>query len=177
MRTIKILAIPGSLRANSSSNQILTSVLAFAPAGVSIEIFNGVGMLPHFNDPIEIPDSVLEFRNKIRQADAVLICTPEYAFGIPGSLKNALDWTVSSSEFVDKPVGLITASSQGEKGHAALILVLTAISSRLIHDATLLISFVRAKLDATGNIKDKELADHLKQALDNLVKSVLNSLT
>ena len=174
MRTIKILAIPGSLRANSSSNQILESVIAFAPADVSIEIFNGVGMLPHFNDPIEVPDSVLDFRNKVRQADAVLICSPEYAFGIPGSLKNALDWTVSSSEFVDKPVGVITASSQGEKGHAALILVLTAISSRLIHDATVLIPFVRSKLDSSGNIKDKELANHLKQALHSLAKSVLS---
>jgi len=172
MSTIKILAIPGSLRANSSSNQILKSVLGFAPRDVLIEVYDGVGTLPHFNDPTEAPESVLEFRNKVRQADAVLICTPEYAFGIPGSLKNALDWTVSSSEFVDKPVGLITASSQGEKGHAAMILVLTAISSNLILDATLLISFVRAKLDANGNIKDQALADQLKQAVDNLVKSV-----
>jgi chromate reductase, NAD(P)H dehydrogenase (quinone) len=172
MSTIKILAIPGSLRANSSSNQILKAILDLAPANVSIEVYNGVGTLPHFNDPTEAPDYVLEFRNKIRQADAVLICTPEYAFGIPGSLKNALDWTVSSSEFVDKPVGLITASSQGEKGHAALILVLTAISSRLIHEASVLISFVRAKLDGAGNIKDKALAEQLKLALDNLIKSV-----
>ena len=164
MSTIKILAIPGSLRANSSSNQILKAIIGFAPANVSIEVYDGVGMLPHFNDPVEAPESVVEFRNKVRQADAVLICTPEYAFGIPGSLKNALDWTVSSSEFVDKPVGLITASSQGEKGHAALILVLTAISSKLIHDATLLISFVRAKLDANGNIKDTALADQLNRS-------------
>ena len=171
MSTINILAIPGSLRANSSSNQILKAVLGFAPADVSIEVYDGVGALPHFNDPVDAPDSVLEFRNKVREADAVLICTPEYAFGIPGSLKNALDWTVSSSEFVDKPVGLITASSQGEKGHAALILVLTAISSKLIHDATLLISFVRAKLDANGNIKDKALTDQLKLVLDNLIKN------
>lgn len=172
MSRIKILAIPGSLRANSSSNQILKVVLGFAPGDVSIEVYEGVGALPHFNDPVEAPEPVIEFRNKVREADAVLICTPEYAFGIPGSLKNALDWTVSSSEFVDKPVGLITASSQGEKSHAALILVLTAISSKLIHDATLLISFVRAKLDSNGNIKDKALADQLKLVLDNLIEGV-----
>src|SRR6187399_3234776 len=136
---MKILAIPGSLRENSSSNAILKSVIAMAPQGISIAIYGGVGSLPHFNDSEVVPEAVVDFRNQVMRADAVLICTPEYAFGVPGSLKNALDWTVGSGEFVDKPVGLITASSQGEKGHAALLLILTAISSKVVSDATLLI--------------------------------------
>jgi len=127
---IKILAIPGSLRANSSSNKILSAVLSMAPTEVAVELFDGVGKLPHFNDSDEADPRVEEFRTKINTADAVLICTPEYAFGVPGSLKNALDWTVASGEFIDTPVGLITASSQGEKGHAALLLILTAILQR-----------------------------------------------
>ena len=65
-----------------------------APTEVSIELFDGVGNLPHFNDSDEVDPRVEEFRTKIKTADAVLICTPEYAFGVPGSLKNALDWTV-----------------------------------------------------------------------------------
>lgn len=173
---IKILAIPGSLRGNSSSNLILKEVISLAPAGVLIETYEGVGALPHFNDPAEGPDIVIEFRQKIKDADAILICTPEYAFGIPGSLKNALDWTVSSGDFVDKPVGLITASSQGEKGHAAMLLVLTAISCKVIDEACLLISFVRAKLDTSGKIREKQLVEDLKKAIQNLALAAQKKL-
>lgn len=143
-----------------------------APENVSIELYSGVAKLPHFNDADDVPEAVAAFRNKVRHADAVLICTPEYAFGVPGSLKNALDWTVSSGEFIDKPVGLITASSQGEKGHAALLLILTAISSKIVADACLLISFVRSKLGNTGKIKDAHVARELEKALAALASSV-----
>ena len=172
---IKILAIPGSLRANSSSNKILSAVISMAPSEVSIELFDGVGDLPHFNDTDEIDLRVDMFRTKVKAADAVLICTPEYAFGIPGSLKNALDWTVGSGEFIDKPVGLITASSQGEKGHAALLLVLSAISSMVVSDATLLISFVRSKLDTDGKVKDPQVSIDLNRLLRALIQSVETS--
>lgn len=169
---LRILAIPGSLRSNSSSNLVLNVMKQMVPGSVSFEIYDGIGSLPHFNDATEVSDQVVHFRDKVRQADAVLICTPEYAFGIPGSLKNALDWTVSSSEFVNKPVGLVTASSQGEKGHAALLLVLTAISAKIIDDAALLISFVRAKLDNEGNIKDPEVSQRLQKVVLSLIDAI-----
>lgn len=145
-------------------------MIAMIPADVEVEVYNGIGSLPHFNDADVAPESVKEFRMKIKDADAVLICTPEYAFGIPGSLKNALDWTVGSGEFVDKRVGLVTASSQGEKGHAALLLVLGAISAKVINEATLLISFVRARLDDKGNVKDASTANDLQRVVDALVQ-------
>lgn len=140
-------------------------MMAMAPSSLSLEIFEGVGGLPHFDDPSEVPVNVLRFREKVEAADAVLICTPEYAFGIPGSLKNALDWTVSSGEFVNKPVAVITASSSGEKGHAALLLVLTAISARVMDDATLVVSHIRSKIDKQGNLVDKSLELQLKKLL------------
>ena len=168
----KILAIPGSLRSASSSNLILSAVMGMAPTGVAIEKYDGVGTLPHFNDPEQAPEPVLFFREKITAADAVLICTPEYAFGVPGSLKNALDWTVSSREFIDKPVALITASSQGERGHAALLLTLQAISAKVIPASCLIISFVRSKLDAHGHIKDPVLSLNLKGVLNALIDAV-----
>jgi chromate reductase, NAD(P)H dehydrogenase (quinone) len=170
----KILAIPGSLRSGSSSNQVLKAALSMAPPNVSIEIYDGVGTLPHFNDESNAPEAIVAFRKKIKGADAVLICTPEYAFGVPGSLKNAIDWTVGSGEFVNKPVALVTASSQGEKGHAALLLILTAISARIVPDATLLISFVRAKLDASGNISDPKVVADIKRVLLALSIEVRN---
>lgn len=143
-----------------------------APTELEIEIFPSVGDLPHFNDPKEIPESVINFRNKIRLANALLICTPEYAFGVPGALKNALDWTVGSGEFVGKPVSLITASSQGEKGHAALLLILTALSAKVIDEASLLISFVRSKLDDVGQINDPILSEKLQRAIDAIQKNI-----
>ena len=143
-------------------------MVSFATDDCVIEVFDGVGGLPHFNDAEITPEPVREFKEKIRQSDAVLICTPEYAFGIPGSLKNALDWTVASGEFVDKPVGLVTASSQGEKGHAALLLVLSAISAKVVDEATLLIPFVRTKLDSAGRVKDPGLAARLRKAVEAL---------
>ena len=169
---IKILAVPGSLRVNSSSHHILNAISGMMPTGASLDIFDGVGYLPHFNDATEVPESVARFREKIRMADAVLICTPEYAFGVPGSLKNALDWTVSSGEFMDKPVGLVTASSQGERGHAALLLILTAISASVIDDAALLIPSVRSKLDVNGLIKDPRVSESLSKVAKALIDSV-----
>ncbi len=163
-----ILALPGSLRESSSSNHILKAMIPLVPPDVSIEIFQGIGDLPHFNDPKDAPEKVIDFRQKVAAANAVLICTPEYAFGVPGSLKNALDWLVGSGELIDKPVGLVTASSQGENGHAALLLILSAISAKVIPDATLLISFVRSRLDETGRIKDPALTASLKNVVSVL---------
>ena len=168
---IKILALPGSLRLNASSNQILQTIKALAPPQVDFEIFDRIGNIPHFNDADVIPHEVVSFRQKLKSANAVLICTPEYAFGVPGALKNAIDWTVSSGEFSNKPVGLVTASSHGTHGHAAMQLILNAISANLIVDATILIPFVRSKMDANGNINDPELTEDLKRVWEGLILS------
>lgn len=168
---MKILAIPGSLRANSSSNKVLQAIADMMPSEVNFTTYKEMESLPHFNDPEEAPEVVLRFREAIKESDAVLICTPEYAFGVPGALKNALDWTVGSGEFIDKPVALITASSQGQYGHAALLLILGAISANVIHEASLLISFIRAKLDDSG-IKDPETTTRLREAIHHLKLAV-----
>lgn len=171
---IKILAIPGSLRSNSSSHLILKAIISFAPTGTQVEVYDGLVKLPHFDDAQKEPVEVIEFKDKVRTANSVIICTPEYAFGIPGSLKNALDWTVGSGEFVDKPVGLITASSVGDKGHSAMLLVLSAISAKVIKDATLLISAVRSKIAADGTIIDTELLNVLRKVIPSMVKESEN---
>jgi chromate reductase len=162
MKKTNILAIQGSLRPQSSSHHILQAVLKAMPTEVTVVVYDNIGKLPHFDDQPEPPLSVVEFRKQIRESDGVIICTPEYAFGIPGSLKNALDWTVGSGEFVDKPVALITASSQGERGHAAMRLVLQAISARVEEQHQLLISAVRSQLHPEGTIKDENTAQQLR---------------
>ena len=168
---LKILAIPGSLRAQSSSHVVMKSAATLMPDHIEMNFFEGLADLPHFDDSNEVPRKVEAFRNLLKEADGIFICTPEYAFGVPGSLKNALDWTVSSGEFYNKPVAVVTASSQGDKGHAALLLILTALSARVPNDAALLISFIRAKIK-NGEVVDLEILNQLRGVMDALIKTI-----
>ena len=145
------------------------------PEHVDFKIYEGLGDLPHFNDSAIIPPAVEAFHALLKESDGVFICTPEYAFGVPGSLKNALDWTVGTSNFVNKPVALVTASSAGDKGHASLLHTLTAISADIVKGGTLLVSFVRSKLNDKGEISDAPTFQALQTVIDKLVKSVAAS--
>jgi len=172
---ISILGIPGNLREKSSHKSILLQIAAMAPAGVELIIYNGLSSLPHFNPDIDTenaPVSVADLRNQLKHADAVIICTPEYAFGVPGSLKNAMDWTVSSGELVNKPLALITASSTGEKAHAALQNIFTALSVNITTERNLLIPFIRAKVDEKGNLKNTDDIHAVEILLHSLIKDV-----
>jgi chromate reductase len=171
----KILAISGSLRPSSSNHNILKFLGTMALADNRYVIYDGLALIPPFdpaNDNESPPFAVAEFRNFITNANAIIICTPEYAFGVPGQLKNALDWTVSSGSFSGKPTALITASSGGENGHPALIKILGAIDARLIPDATLLISFIRSKMDAEGNITDQATRESLMSVFEALLETI-----
>ncbi len=149
-----------------------------APANVKVTLYDGLADLPHFDPGLDTEDPlpvVTDLRKQLKQADGILICTPEYAFGIPAALKNALEWTVSSGEFVDKPTALITASSQGQHGHAALQLVLGAISANLHEEAKLLIPFVRTKVNPDGSVTDAEVLASLKVVLQALIDTINQS--
>jgi NAD(P)H-dependent FMN reductase len=107
---MKIIAISGSLRATSVNTAVLQAAGKLAPAGMQIEIFEGIGNLPFFNSDLDgerLPQGVAGFRTIIGAADGLLISSPEYARGVAGVMKNALDWLVSSFEFPNKPVALI----------------------------------------------------------------------
>jgi chromate reductase len=170
-----IFAISGSLRAGSSNHNILNFLKRIAPADVNFNIYNGLATIPPFdpgNDNDAPPQPVAEFRDLIANADGIIICTPEYAYGIPGQLKNALDWTVSSGSFTGKKTALITASTGGENAHAALLKVLGAIDASLSDDTTLLISYIRSKMSSDGNITDAETEKSLKSVFGALVKVI-----
>jgi chromate reductase len=170
--TRNILAISGSLRANSSNNAVLAAAAKFFPPHVNIITYEGLGNLPHFNDSKTPSTEVLDFHELLRTADGVLICSPEYAFGVPGTLKNALDWTVSSGEFVNKPVALITAATGGNNAHAALLLTFKALSANIYPDATLLISFIRARLSVTGEVTDSLTLDAIRKVVEAMMKVI-----
>ncbi len=150
-----ILAISGSTRQFSSNLNLIHAFSNLSTDIFKVTIFQGLTSLPHFNPDLDNespPSAVIAFRQIIRAHNGVLICTPEYAMGVPGTLKNALDWTVSSMDFSHKPVALITASSQGQKGHATLLDTLQVIESEMTESTQLLIPFVKTKVSQAGEI-------------------------
>jgi chromate reductase, NAD(P)H dehydrogenase (quinone) len=171
---MKLLAISGSLKSTSSNTAIVKNLKRLAPANWQIIIYDELGSLPHFNPEIDTeqaPEAVKTLREMIREADAVFICTPEYAYSVPGSLKNMLDWTVSSGEFVDKPVAAVSASPMytgGDKALTSLILTLEVISAKVPATARLSIGTVSTKINTEGIITDEETNEKLKQALNSL---------
>ena len=173
-----ILAISGSLRAESTNTALLRAAAALAPEDVHITIFEGLGCLPFFDpglEPEHAPAPVLDFRARLRAADAVLICTPEYAHGMPGVLKNALEWTVASGEFVDKPVVLLSTSPAGSGGAKALAWLrqtLAVMSARILEDLSQPIPFGRSRVKPSGEVVDSALTVTLRSILECLVLAV-----
>lgn len=174
MTNKNIFAVSGSLRAGSSNHTILEYLSKMVPQDIHYAIYDGLSSIPAFDpglDNDDPPASVADLRKKISEADAVIICTPEYAFGVPGALKNALDWTVSSGSFSGKPVALITASTGGENAHEAMIKILGALDAKMVSATTLMIPFVRTKIN-NGIVSDEETVNKLQ----NLFSSLLGSL-
>jgi NAD(P)H-dependent FMN reductase len=155
MRKKKILAISGSTRSQSTNLHLLQLIANLAGDEWEVEIYRELNELPHFNPDLDqegVPAVVERLRAKIREADGVIICTPEYVFSLPGALKNALEWTVSTMVFSEKPVALITASGLGEKAHEALLLIMKTIYAQVDEAATLLISGARSKMNEQGEV-------------------------
>lgn len=172
-----ILAISGSLRARSSNTEVLRAAAALAPAGVTVTLFGGLAELPPFNPDLDEegavpPPSVAAFRRQVAAADAVLICSPEYAHGVPGSLKNALDWLVSGSEIPHKPVGVLNASSRSTYAHASLTETLRTMSTVVVPEASITVQLDRRRLDAPAIVATPELADPLRSAVSALIAAV-----
>ncbi len=174
LRAIRILAISGSLRAASSNTAVLRAAIALAPPGVEIAIYGGIGDLPHFNPDLEgnEAESVLDFRTRIKAADGVLIACPEYAHGVPGTMKNALDWVVGSSEFVGKPVALVNASPRAAMAQESLAETLGVMSAALIGAASIRLPLPNSRLDTAGILADAELTDALRTALATFAAAI-----
>lgn len=163
-----VFAICGSTRAASSNLSLLRAIQLAAAEKFTMEIFIGLATIPHFNpdlDKEDPPVEIISFRKKLNAADGILICTPEYAMGVPGSLKNAIDWTVSSCEFSKKPTALITASSLGEKAHASLLETFKIIEADVRPATELLIPHIKMKIGENDLIKDAGTKSKLEQLI------------
>jgi NAD(P)H-dependent FMN reductase len=134
---MRILAISGSARRNSTNTAMLRAIRAIAPSDIEVSIFDGVGRLPVFSPDLEgewLPEVVRDFIDVIAQSDGVIIASPEYVRSIPGGLKNAIDWLVSGDEIVHKPIALLHASHRGDDMLAGLRTVLATITDRFAGD-------------------------------------------
>jgi chromate reductase, NAD(P)H dehydrogenase (quinone) len=163
----RLLAISGSLRATSSNTAILQAAGLLAPPGVVIEHYHDLGRLPHFNPDLEerLPPEVIELRERVGHASGLLISCPEYARGIPGSFKNALDWLVASVTFPDKPVALINTSPRASAAQAALRLVLTTMSARLIDEASITVDLLSRRFTPVQIAANPTIGPALVQSL------------
>ncbi|UNK16389.1 NAD(P)H-dependent oxidoreductase [Paenibacillus sp. N3/727] len=179
---IHILGISGSLRNRSSNTNLLRAAAALAPKHINLTIFDRLGDLPHFNPEIdgeEAPEAVIAFRNQLMSVDGVLISTPEYASGVPGVLKNAIDWTVSSGELYNKPTGVLSASPHpagGENAHASLLMTLNMLNAHIVSGGTMCIPQISLKMNAAGDITDNDLAKEITAVLHALEKALNTEL-
>jgi len=179
-RPIHILAISGSLRAVSSNTELLRAAAALAPPGVELALYSGLADLPYFNPDLDgegsvAPPAVAAFRAQVGRADALLISSPEYAHGIPGVLKNALEWLVSEPDFPGKPVALLNAAPRATHAQAALAETLTTMSAQIVPAASRALPLTGRRLDAAGIAADAELAGALREALAALAEAAAAS--
>jgi len=167
---MKILAISGSLRAASLNSALLRAVARLAPPDISVQLFADLGCLPLFNPDIEMTDQpvVARFRAQLLAADAVLITSPEYAHGITGAMKNALDWMVGSEVFVNKPVALLNASPRAVHAQASLKEIITMMSARVVEEASITVPILGANLDEEGIVTHPAISVALRQMLTTL---------
>jgi chromate reductase len=170
---INILAVSGSIRKKSSNTAILNAIEKLLPENVTYKVYADIDKLPHFNPETEEGNEyVADFRRQLKSADAVIFCTPEYAFGVLGVLKNALDWVVSSGELNEKPIIAISASPMylsGDKAMASLLLTLTALGTKFTERSSLSIPAITKKVNEHGEVTDASTLQQLKSLVDELI--------
>ncbi|MEP3349553.1 MAG: isochorismatase family protein [Marinomonas sp.] len=173
MEKIRLLALSGSLREASFNTSALTALSLLAPDSIEISIFP-LHDMPLFNPDKEDESSPLvkDLKAMLASADGLIIASPEYAHGVSGVIKNALDWLVSGHEFVDKPIMLINTSPRASHAQASLREILTTMSGKLIDSAHVSIPLLGAQLDIQGITKDSGIAGALKAGLGKFCQAI-----
>jgi len=173
---IRILGFAGSLRRYSLNKALLRAAVQLAPKNVIIETFDLEG-IPPFNQDLETqpPQRVKEFKAKIKEADAILIATPEYNYSIPGVLKNAIDWAsrpYTDNAFEGKPVAMMGAST-GMLGTARaqyhLRQSFVFLNMHPINRPEVFVPHAQEKFDENGNLKDEKTQQQIAKLIENLV--------
>jgi chromate reductase len=171
---MNILALSGSLRAASLNSMLLRALARIAPAPLEVRLWQGLGEVPLFNPDIEAldPPPVARLRTALLASDALVIASPEYAHGVSGVLKNALDWMVGNMSFVDLPVALLNASPRATHAQAALRETVITMSARLIEPACVAVPLLGAGLTEDGILASEPCSRALRTALEALQAAV-----
>ena len=178
---MKILAIPGSVRNGSFNVALLDAMTKIAPKNINITVFDKIKDIPVFEPDTSdkvIPEPVNYFISKIRESDGIIISTPEYAHGVPGVLKNALDWLVASDALVLKPVIITSVSTSGLGGvraHSALVLILSAMNLNVVVEGSLNIPYAQRKFDENLTLTDNLSTKAIQVSLLALEQAINNS--
>ncbi|WP_366945040.1 ArsC family reductase [Methylobacter sp.] len=176
MPTVRILAISGSLRSASLNSALLRALADLAPSDIYIELFTELGNLPLFNPDLEITDlpPVADFHARLLEADGVIIASPEYAHGVTGVMKNALDWMVGSEAFVNKPVALLNASPRATIAQASLKETLTVMSAQVVEAASITLPIIGSNLDELGIAAHPSISTSIREALRAFRMEIVN---
>ena len=173
MDALKLLALSGSLRRTSYNSAAIRALQLLAAPTVKVQI-GAIDTLPLFNPDREneaIP-ALVELKAQISDSHGLVIATPEYAHGISGPMKNALDWLVSGAEFPYKPIMLINTSPRAHHAQAALREVLTTMSGVIIEKASVSIPLLSSRLDAPGIVADTDMAGALAIGLAEFCREI-----
>jgi chromate reductase len=167
---MNVLAICGSLRARSLNAAMLRAATRLAPDGMQVTLFPTLAGLPLFNpdDEPALPPAVAELHYAVATADALLIASPEYAHGITGSMKNALDWLVSFEPFYGKLVAVLNASSRASHADAALREILLTMSASVVDEASVVIPGITSHMDEEAIVRSPDASAALRAALGAL---------
>jgi chromate reductase len=177
-RAIRVMAVCGSLRAKSKNWALLEAARLLAPQGVEIALDWSLATLPHYNPDLDaldgssLPPEAAAWRATVANAQGMLISSPEYAHGIPGVLKNALDWLVSSTDFPGMPVALLGASTLSVIAPVQLREILVTMNARFVSEASVTIPVPGGGGDADAIVADPELSAIVRGALAELVRVI-----
>jgi chromate reductase, NAD(P)H dehydrogenase (quinone) len=166
---VRVLAISGSLRHGSHNTALLREAAALAPAGVELQLYEGLELLPPYNEDDDAADGPLEserLRAAIRDADALLIATPEYNGSIPGQLKNAVDWAsrpARAGALWGKPIAVVgaTTGSYGAIWAQADLRRSLGIAGARVLEVELPLARAHERFDERGNLLDEQLRERL----------------
>ena len=176
-KPLLIVGFAGSLRKSSYNKMLLRAALNLLPKDAKLEILDLEG-LPLFNQDLEydMPETVKRFKSKIKEADALLIATPEYNSSMPGVLKNALDWAsrpYEDNSLDGKPVAIMGASIGmlgGARAQTHLRQILSSLNAYVVNKLEVVVNFANEKFDAESKLKDERAKAYIRQLLENLVK-------
>jgi chromate reductase len=169
-----LVGISGSLRKDSSNSKLIKIASMYSPKDTQFTIVDYLGELPHFNPDLDIDkfDILKQWIDLIRESDGLVVSSPEYARGYPGTLKNAFDWLVQTDAHIDKPFMMLNASDRSEVARESLVVVLKTMSGIYIENASITIPILGKTVSLDQLSREGDVIDNVTNALSRFVDKI-----